>query len=69
MLHRGVSIKKGHILATKEYKEKNFLSSYSFSVCVAEQFALMGFQDHALISGELGLFDNRILASSLLLIG
>jgi len=66
MLHRGLSVKNGRTLETKEYKEKKFLTSYSLSLSLAEQFALLGYNDHVLISGGLELFDSRIIASSLL---
>lgn len=45
----------------KEYKEKDYINSYSLSTTIAEQFSQTGSSTRSIISGTFGLFYDRIL--------
>ena len=45
----------------KPYKEKDYINSYTLSQSITEQFSDMGNKKNIIISGEYGLFYNRIL--------
>jgi len=66
MLHRGLNINENISLVSNNYHEKEYLTSYSLSINVAEKFAITGFEKRVIISGGLDLFEDRILACSLL---
>lgn len=67
MLHRGlnVSSKNPKDFANSTYYEKNFLSSYSLSIHIAEKFAVTNFGTIIIVSANLKHFEDRILAASL----
>jgi hypothetical protein len=66
MLFRGLNVGCHLNLETNEYREKKFLTSFSFSPSLAEQFAVTGKEKRVLIKGELSIFQDRIIATSLL---
>lgn len=66
MLFRGLNVDKELNLETDTYKEDNFLTSYSFSPSLAEQFSITGKKKSVIIKGDLKLFQDRIIATSLL---
>lgn len=67
MLHRGLNIgsENEQDLENKMYREKNFLSSYSLSINVAEKFAVTNYGKKIIVSANLKHFENRILVTSL----
>lgn len=54
---RGINFDK----LPKPYKEKDSISSYTLSQSITEQFSDMGDKSNIIVSGEYGLFYNRIL--------
>ena len=66
MLFRGINVDKNLNLETDTYREDNFLTSYSFSPSLAEQFSITGKEKGVMIKGNLKLFQDRIIATSLL---